>query len=386
MLDTLSRILFFLPKKKTSREQIRENIEKYDSHKPEYIDPLDEDDFKVAQAQFQAAMDESKKEPAIQINAVLKEPTFDGSGIVEYKGEGIKTFEFRPTTWEQFIGQEEAKERAKIILKKADRGMKAHFLVDGIKGHGKTTFVELVGKSLEAHIIKRIGKQINEDNIIEIINEINSCESDRVLFFVDEIDTMEWKVVKILNPIIESFEIEGKKIKPFIFAGATINKHILIEKNPDTLDRIPLHIKFKRYNAGEISIILNQYWKQLYSDTNLKPDLLVTISKNCKFNPRTAIGLLEESLVEDEVKKVLKNARIVKDGLTDIDIKILKTLKNSKRAMGANAIAMKLGLSEREYLREFEPFLIEYGYVNRVPSRIITDKGKELLEGLSCSI
>jgi len=300
--------------------------------------------------------------------------------IIEYEGEETKKFEFRPKTWEQFIGQEDAKERAKTILRKARKRMKSHFLVDGIKGHGKTTFVELVGESLNAHIIERVGKQIDEENIVDIINEINQSPDEYVMLFIDEIDTMDWKIVKILNPIIESFKINGKRIKPFIFAGATINKHTLIKNNPDTLDRIPTHIKFTRYNPKEIEEILNQYKRQMYSQDNVGKEVLKIISKNCKFNPRTSIALLEEYIVEKNIEKVLKNCRIVKEGLNKIDIRILKILENSNRPIGANALSMRSKLSQNEYLREYEPFLVEYGYIDRTPSRIITDKGIKLLK------
>lgn len=310
---------------------------------------------------------------------VIKDGQFDVNKIVEYTGDTLRKFEFRPQTWEQFIGQDEAKERAKTIIKKNQKKLKSHFLVDGIKGHGKTTFVELLARNINAHVIKRIGKQINVDNLVEIINEINTCEQKNILFFVDEIDTADWKVIKVLNPIIESFEIAGKRIKPFIFAGATINKHLLIKNNPDTLDRIPTHIKFKRYDKKEIQQILSQYVEQLYKDENIPNESLIKISKNCKFNPRTSIALLEEFVVEKDMNKVLKNCHIIKGGLTNVDIKLLKILNNATRPMGANALSQKCGLSQNEYVREFEPYLIEYEYINRIPSRIITEKGKELL-------
>ena len=319
---------------------------------------------------------ENSTEP---VNVVIKDSNVDTSRIKEYEGEEIPTFEFRPHNFSQFIGQEEAKARAKTVIKKARRGIRSHFLVDGIKGHGKTTFVELLAKHLNAKIIERIGKQINEDNIVDIINEINTCPEKDVILFIDEIDTMDWKVIKILNPIIEQFKIGGKKIKPFIFAGATINKHTLIKNNPDTLDRIPTHIKFTRYNQENIQEIISQYKNELYPQDKVSIEILETISKNCKFNPRTSIALLEEYIVERDIATVLKNSRIVKEGLNNIDIKLLKTLENSKKAMGANALAMRVGLSQNEYIREFEPFLVEYGYINRVPSRIITEKGKEFL-------
>ena len=87
------------------------------------------------------------------INAIIKDPKLAVNKINEYKGEGIRKFEFRPQEWNQFVGQEEAKERAKTIIKKVKKGLKAHFLVDGIKGHGKTTFVELLAKDIDAHLI-----------------------------------------------------------------------------------------------------------------------------------------------------------------------------------------------------------------------------------------
>jgi len=322
---------------------------------------------------------EQSQEETQTINAIIKDPKIAIDKIVEYKGDELKKFEFRPEQWSQFIGQMEAKERAKTIQKKIDKGLKAHFLVDGIKGHGKTTYVELLAKDINAHIIKRIGKQIDEDSIVDIINEINTCKDKVPLLFIDELDSTDWKVIKILNPIIESFEISGKRIRPFVFAGATINKHILIKNNPDTLDRIPTHIKFKRYDASEIKQILKQYKDQLYSQYNVPDEVFDLLSKNCKFNPRTSIALLEEFIVEEDINKVLKNCHILKDGLTEFDIKLLKILSESSRAMGANALSMRAGLAQNEYLREFEPYLVEYGYIERVPSRKITEKGLKLL-------
>jgi len=319
---------------------------------------------------------------SLPTSITLKEPMFNSDNIQEYTGDSVKIFEFRPQTWEQFIGQKEAKEMAKTIIKKAKRNIKCHFIVNGIKGHGKTTFVKLLAKSLNAKIIERIGKQIDEENIVDIINEINNSSEQYVMLFIDEIDTMDWKVVKVLNPIIEEFKINGKKIKPFIFACATINKHELVKNNPDTLDRIPTHIKFERYNAEEIATILKQYHTQLYAVENVADEIIIIISNNSKFNPRTSIALLEDYIVEQNINKVLRNSNIIYNGLNITDIKILTILSKQTRAIGANALAMKAGLSQSEYLTEYEPFLVEYDYINRIPSRVLTEKGKQILKGI----
>ena len=314
---------------------------------------------------------DNKKEP---LKVEIKEGQLDTSKIIEYEGEEIQNFEFRPQTWEQFIGQEKNKERIKTIKKKVKRGMKAHFLVDGIKGHGKTTYIELFAKDIGAKLIQRVGKQIDVENLLDIINEINTSKEKYVIFFVDEIETMDWRVIKVLNPIIEQFKIQGKKIKPFIFTGATINKHILIKNNPDTLDRIPTHIKFKRYTIEEIMQIVKQCKEQLYPNDEVNDKIIKRIAKNCKYNPRTSQALLDEYIVLKDINKVLEDCHILKDGLTEIDIKILKILSKAKRPMGSNAIALRCGLSENEYIREFEPYLYEFGYIDRTPSRSLSDK------------
>jgi Holliday junction resolvasome RuvABC ATP-dependent DNA helicase subunit len=316
-------------------------------------------------------------------SVTLKTPSFDVNKIQEYQGIILKAFEFRPKTFEQFIGQKDAKEKACTIIKKFQAGMKAHLLVNGIQGHGKTTFVEILGYSLGAKIISRVGKQIDEINLIEIINEINTSQEKNIMLFIDELDTMDWKVLKVLNPIIESFEIAGKKIKPFIFAGATINKHKLLIRTPDTMDRIGNHIIFERYNNDEIKQILVQYKDHLYQAEFIPGEVFDIISKNCKFNPRISLSLLEDYIIEKNIEKVMQNNKIIKNGLTKKDIEILQALSTSKRAIGSNALAMKVKLSEKEYITEFEPFLVEYDYINRIPSRIITDKGKQILEEIN---
>ena len=340
---------------------------------------------KEIEIQISSLANEDVSVPVAGTNPVMdvriKENNIDTSRIIEYTGEIPRKFEFRPENFGQFIGQEEAKERAKTIIKKSKMNLKSHFLVDGIRGHGKTTFVNLIHKQLGGKLIEYIGRQVNEDNIIDIINQINTAQEKYVMLFIDELDTMNYKVIKILNPIIETFKLEGKKIKPFIFAGATINKYILLKNNPDTLDRIDFQVKFKKYNKEELMTILKQYHTQLYNDISVSENILNIIASNCKFNPRTSISLLEEYIVEENMEKVLRNNHIIKDGLTSIDIKILETLASVKR-MGANALAMRVGLGEREYVVEFESFLCEYGYISRIPNRIIAEKGLQILKEL----
>jgi len=320
--------------------------------------------------------------PQDHLNVVIQDSQIDISRIKEYKGQSIKKFEFRPYDFNTFIGQQEAKERTKIAIRKIQRGLRGHIFIDGRQGVGKTTFVNILAKMLNAHLITRVGRQIDPDELTNIINEINTCPEQNVIFFLDEMDSTDRKVIKILNPVIEEFTISGKKIKPFIFCGASIQKSILLHNNPDTMDRIQIHLKFERYTIEELKQIIKQYINQLFPEEIISEENIDIIARNSKFTPRIAISLAEELVIVENISKVLHNWKIVKNGLTELDIRVLQTLSELKRPIGANALAQRCKLTELEYSREIEPFLCEEGYILRMPSRILGEKGLQILKEL----
>ena len=313
---------------------------------------------------------------------IIEPPKLDTASITDAPVRALKKFEFRPQEWSQFIGQDTAKERVKTIKAQFERGMRAHIIMSALKGHGKTSYIELLSKSLHTHLIQRMGNAVTIDVVPEIINEINATPQSSLLF-IDEIDTMDKAMIKMFNGIVESFQISGKQIKPFLFACATINKNILVKNNPDFLDRLQHHINFTRYSVDELTAIITQVYQQLYSEEKISQEQLHELALNCKYNPRTAINLLEFFIVDQNVQNVLKTCGILKDGLTFTDVKILQFLATQTKPVGSNAIAMKCAMSQREYENEWEGFLFEFGYLDRLPSRKITEKGKELLNSLN---
>ena len=325
----------------------------------------------------------TSKTPETPHEVIIKPNTINTDNIIEWEGDEYSNFSWSPQRFTQFIGQEDAKEQAKIIMKKMDKKIRCHVILSAIQGHGKSSFIRILANEMGAKLIERVGKEINEDTIVDIINEINICPEKKVIFFLDEIDTTDWKVLKLLNPILQDFKMSGKKVKPFCFCSATINKDILIKTVPDLIDRIPHNIQFTRYSNDELVTILKQYKKQLYPEEFIKEDIYKIISSNSKYNPRLAIGILEDYIVTKNINKTLKSRRIIKKGITEIDMKVLKVLSKSKKAIGANALSQRIGMTQNQYLREIEPYLVEFGYLARVPSRIITDKGKKILEEIN---
>jgi len=306
--------------------------------------------------------------------------TLQGQSKQGYKGKIPPQFEYRPQNFTEFIGQESAKTKAQTIIKGAKMGYFLHFLIDGRQGGGKTSLCQLVAKDLQADFIYTIGKQVdNDEDIQEIVEKINNSEKEFTVFMLDEVDGCDSKVLKQFNSIIESFQYKNEYIKPFLFCAATINKDVLQDNNPDLLDRIHEHIRFSGYMQDDIKKILILNANILYKNFKFNEYVIEKISLNCKYNPRRALSLLKQFVIEQDVDKVLQSADIIFEGLTKLDIKILQTLNNAPRAMGVNALASAVGLKPKEYQSMYEPFLVEYGYINRIPSRVIGVKGKETI-------
>ena len=83
------------------------------------------------------------------------------------------------------------------------------------------------------------------------------------------------------------------------------------------------------------------------------------------------------------IEEVFKSYNIIKDGITEDDIKVLQLLKEKEKGVGLKAISAFLGTSEANYLYQIEGYLIEKGLITITHRRQITNKGKEFLKCLN---
>ena len=83
----------------------------------------------------------------------------------------------------------------------------------------------------------------------------------------------------------------------------------------------------------------------------------MTISENCRCTPRIARSFLRSFVYNKSIERVLKQNRIIKDGLTDVDIKVLQYLERSG-GCSKNGIASFLRIKPQNYDFEIEPYLI----------------------------
>ena len=306
---------------------------------------------------------------------------------VENQQENIpiptKKYIYRPQNLTEYIGQEKAKQKVKLNLQKICTLRPIHILIYGKKGCGKTSLSYIIAKELKAKVIERISSSIStKEDVYKLIEEINKEKKDYVVLFIDEIHNFASlpEIAELFYPIMEDFQLDGKPIRPFTLIGATTEINMLVSKLSPLVDRFQV-IPLENYTVNEIVLILKQFHKQLYSDREMKENVFQMIAMNCKYTPRIAINLLEDYLVDGNIERILDYNRIIKDGLTDIDFKILETLSENEKPLGEKALSQVAGLNNNDYREVYEPYLCEQGYIIRTArGRTISQKGKELLK------
>lgn len=316
---------------------------------------------------------------------VLKEQTLEESKIKHYEPiASQKETLYEPNTLSGYIGQENAKDQVKTTIKIIKELRPIHILLNGWAGCGKTLLAKIISKMLGANFIYKVPEQLqNMDDLIAVINEIQE-KKQLTVFMIDEIHTIDTKLVNVLLPILQEWKYGNKHIRPFVMIGATTDKDRLVKKQSPLVSRFQIQITLDKYTPIELTTIIKNYKDNMYPGFDINEKDLNIIAQNSRGVPREAIALLLKLLVINDINKVLKQSDIIADGLTKIDVKILVTLNESLKPMGANYLSQAVGIPQSDYEAIYERYLVEKGYIARTSrGRSIRDKGKELLNVLS---
>jgi Holliday junction DNA helicase RuvB len=289
---------------------------------------------------------------------------------------------FRPNTWNEYLGQEKIKKELQARIKGCkEYGVSFHhLLIDGKAGTGKTTLAYLLAKNLGLNFVETVATTIqSQQNLIDLLVKTNGG-----ILFIDEIHMIKSKIANFILPILEDFQVNGKKIKPFTLITATTEKGILLKKFKPFVDRFKIQHTLEEYTQDELVKIIKQYHAKMYSQKEIKDDVFINIAKNCRNTPRIAIRYLESYIFMGcELKELFETFNIVKDGLTINDIKLMKYLQEFPQGIGLQAISSYLGTSEENYLYQYESYLLQQGYITRLnKGRALTENGKEFLKGV----
>ncbi len=292
----------------------------------------------------------------------------------------------RPTSLDQYVGQDKIKESLKVYIQAAKSRKDAldHVLLYGPPGLGKTTLSHIIAKELGSQIKITSGPAIEHAaDLAAILTNLNKND----VLFIDEIHRLNKTVEEILYPAMEDFALDfivGKgpsaknmrlKIQPFTLIGATTKAGMLTSP---LRDRFGVICRLELYSDKDLQIIIKRSAEIL----NIKIDesASLDIAKRSRGTPRIANRLLKrvrdyaEVLGSGEITKEITDQALAKMeidelGLDFIDRKILESIiyKFGGGPVGLDTLSATIGEDAGTIEDVYEPYLMQLGFIARTP-------------------
>ncbi len=295
----------------------------------------------------------------------------------------IKMQSFRPSSFDDVIGQEEVIKRLKIstFASKQQNKPLSHVLLDGPPGLGKTTIAAAIAEELGSELITANAAAIR--SVGNVMKYLYNVTRDCVLF-IDEIHNLPKLVEEFLYPVMENFtaniavdsEPEEIEIPPFTLVGATTSGGTLTQPFYDRFT-IKEHLTF--YTEDELAKLARLNAQR--SGLSMNDDTAYQIAVRSKGTPRILNARLEwyqnyKLYFKDDsvsVEEVFAEQGIDSSGLDENDRKYMEVLKDSRgTALGIKNISSMTGIAMDTIENSIEPYLVRMGYVRR------TSKGRIL--------
>lgn len=292
--------------------------------------------------------------------------------------ESKESQEFRPKSWDEYIGQDFAKAKVQSYIDGCKKfgDVYPHTFISAPSGMGKTLFSTILANQLGKKIVFTTGGELKSEQIF--VDKL--VESEGGLIFVDEANRLSKRVGFFILPLMEQFTLHGKAIKKFVLVFATTHKGD-ISKDLDALIQRCDNIVLEPYKDNEMLNIIEQYRAKQYPSVQIPKDIQLEIVKSCRQIPRNAKNLVRAYAYNSNWDMIKKFNGIVKDGLTILDVETLRYLEKSGGA-GMSAIANHLRMKSQTYLYSIEPYLIYLDLIKIENKRKISEKGIKILKEL----
>ncbi|MBQ2409412.1 MAG: Holliday junction branch migration DNA helicase RuvB [Bacilli bacterium] len=309
----------------------------------------------------------------------------------------VDDLNIRPSSLNEYIGQEKLKESLAIYIKAAKlRGeVLDHILFYGPPGLGKTTLAMIIANEMGGKIKMTSGPAIEKSK--DLIASLSTLEEGDVLF-IDEIHRVPKHIEELLYSAMEDYFVDivigndnksrviRLNIPPFTLVGATTKAGDL---TGPLRDRFGIVSKLNYYNTKELVNIIKRTSKVL--NFTLNEEAAIKIAKSSRGTPRIANRLYKrvrdyamvenKNIIDIEItNKSLEKLNIDKNGLDSIDVILLKNiLKNGP--IGVKSLAASIGEEQSTIEDVYEPFLLQNGYIKRTSrGRVVTEKAIKYLE------
>ena len=301
----------------------------------------------------------------------------------------------RPSSLDEFIGQDKIKENLKVFIKAAGQRKESldHVLFCGPPGLGKTTLAHIISNELKVNIKSTSGPVLERPgDLAAILTNL----SDMDILFIDEIHRLPRIVEEVLYPAMEDLQLDiiigqgpnARTLKlnlpKFTLIGATTRTGLLTSP---LRDRFGIIDRLVYYGPAELKNIVMR--SSGIMKISIDDDAALEIARRSRGTPRISNRLLKrirdfaQVLGDGRIdvtiaKKSLHSLDVDEKGLDEMDRKLLLTIvdKFSGGPVGIETIAASLR-EDRETIEDvYEPYLMQEGLLERTPrGRLVTKNG-----------
>ena len=301
----------------------------------------------------------------------------------------------RPKTFNEYIGQEDLKEKMNIFIKAAKMRNEAmdHILLYGPPGLGKTTLAGVIATEMGVNLKITTGPVLEKAGDLAAI--LTSLEENDILF-IDEIHRLNTSVEEILYPAMEDGELDiliGKgpaarsiriELPKFTLIGATTRAGQL---STPLRERFGVTHRMEYYKLDELKEIIRRGTNIL--NVKYDEDGIEEIARRSRGTPRIANRLLKRArdyalvtgdgvLNKESVNGILKLLGVDGNGLDELDRNILKSIITVYNGgpVGIETLSLLLGEDKRTIEEVYEPYLVKIGFIKRTQrGRVVTEHG-----------